>query len=104
MDNSVAAIIEMDKKARAAAAEAEKKAEAILAAAAEEREKTARENAGKLSEQMSARMAEIKASSDRDIEAAENAAEEKCRLLDEKMAAGRETWKKEITGRILDLG
>ena len=53
---------------------------------------------------MNARMAEIKAASDSEIAAAESAAEEKCRLLDEKMAAGRDAWKREITDRILDLG
>ena len=104
MDNSVAAIIEMDRKARAAADEAANKAEAILADAGKKKEQIAGENSEKLSEEMKARMDEIRSVSDRDIAEAEKAAEEKCRLLDEKMAAGRDKWKKEITDRILDLG
>lgn len=103
MDNSVATIIEMDKKARAAAEEASRKAEAILADARRKKEQTAAENAEKLAGQLESLMSGIKAASDKDISDAEKKADEKCRILDEKMAAGKDAWKKEIKDRILSL-
>ena len=103
MDNSVATIIEMDRKARAAAEEASRKAEAILADARRKKEQTAAENAEKLAAQTEALMSGIRSASDKDISEAEKKADEKCRILDEKMAAGKDAWKKEIKDRILSL-
>ncbi len=103
MENSVTAIIEMDKKARALADKAAENAEKILADAKAKREALASENADKLSAQADKRLSELRAVSDKEIKSAEKTAEEKCRSLDEKMYAGKAAWKKEITERILTL-
>ena len=103
MDNSVSAIIEADKKARAVSEEAAKKAEATLAAAREKRESLARENAEMLAENSRKKLSELRSASDKEIIAADKKAEEKCRVLDEKLAAGKDAWKKEIISRILSF-
>ncbi len=103
MENSVTAIIEMDKKARAVSEEAERKAAAVIADAKAKKESLAKESADKLAAKADKRFAELKAASDKEIAAAEKSADEKCRVLDEKMSAGRDKWKKEITERILDI-
>ena len=80
----------------------DEKAEKILSDAKAKTESIASEATEKLAEATEKRFAEIKALSDEQIMQAEKLAEEKCRILDEKMDAGREKWKKEITERIID--
>lgn len=103
MENSVTAIIEMDKKARAVSEEAERKAAAIIAEARAKKDSLAKESAEKLAAEADRRFAEIKTASDKEIAAAEKKADEKCSVLDEKMSAGKDKWKKEITERILAI-
>lgn len=101
MDNSIAAILEMDKKAREVSDAAAKKAETLLADTAAKRSRLAKESEDKLISETDAQKAKLREASDREIARAEKAADEKCRALDEKMSAGREVWKKEILSRIL---
>jgi hypothetical protein len=104
MENSIATLIAIDKKARETAEAAARRADEILEAARAEHESLVRENDEKLNAQTKARLDELKASSDREIAEADRAADEKCRSLDEKMAANRDSFKREIVGRILTTG
>ncbi len=104
MDNSIAAILEIDRKARETSEAAAKKAEEILEAAGAEKESLTRDNERSITEQTEKRFAELKAAADREKNEIESAAEEKCRSLDGKMAAGREGFRSEIVGRILTIG
>ncbi len=104
MDNSIAAILDIDRKARETAGAAEKKAEEILAAARAERESLTRDNERNIAEQTEKKFSELKAAADKEISGIEDSAEEKCRSLDEKMAAGRDGFRREIVGRILTVG
>lgn len=101
MENSVTAIIDADKKARTISAAAEKEAEKLIADAKAARDGLAKENSEKLAAEAEKRSSALKAFSDKEIAEAEKNAEQKCRILDEKMTAGKEAWKKEIIGRIL---
>jgi|GEM_PF-2628358 len=104
MENSIAAIIEIDKKAREKSDAAAKKAEEILSAARAEKDSLSRETARKAAEQTETRCAELKKAADKEISDINAAADEKCRTLDEKMAAGRDGFRSEIVGRILTIG
>mgnify|MGYP006988979664 CR=1 FL=1 len=104
MDNSIAAILEIDRKARETSGAAAKKAEEILEAARAEKESLTRETERAVNEQTEKKLAELKAAADKETADIESAAEEKCRSLDEKMAAGRDGFRSEIVGRILTVG
>lgn len=104
MDNSITAIIEMDKQAREISDAAAKKAADILSAAKAKKESLAKESADELASKTGARFSELRAVSDLEISASEKKAEERCRVLDEKMAAGKAGWKKEILDSILNVG
>ncbi len=106
MDNSIAMIIEMDKKAReladSAAADAEKMLADAKKTAEEYRNGTGKEAAAR-SEALTAKQNELKADSDEKIAAFEKTADEKCRSFDELMAANKAAWKKEIIEHILSV-
>ena len=104
MENSIATLIEIDKKAREASEAAAKKADEILAAARAEHDSLVREHNEKLKAQTAEKLSALKAASDKEIAGAESLAEEKCRSLDEKMAAKRDSFRSEIVGRILTIG
>ena len=106
MDNSIAAILEMDKKARETYDAASEKANKILADAKQTVE-DCRNGTGKDAAERTAaletRQKELKADSDSKIAVFEKQADEKCRSFDELMAANKAVWKKEILDRILSV-
>lgn len=104
MDNSITAIIEMDKKAREVSDAAAKKAEEIISAAKAKKDALAKESTDELAAKTGARFSELRAVSDMEISASEKKADERCRVLDEKMAAAKDGWKKEILDNILNIG
>ena len=106
MDNSIAAILEMDKKARQTYNAASEKAEQTLADAKKTiedlRNGTGKDAAERIAA-LEAKQRELKADSDSRIAEFEKQADEKCRTFDELMAANKAVWKKEILDRILSV-
>ncbi len=106
MDNSIAAILEMDKKARETYNAASEKAEKILADAKQAvedlRNGTGKDAAERIAA-LEARKKELKADSDSKIAVFEKEADEKCRTFDDLMAKNKAEWKKEILDRILSV-
>lgn len=106
MDNSIAAILEMDKKARETYNAASEKAEKLLADAKQTvgdlRNGTGKDAAERTAA-LEAKQSELKAESDSRIAEFEKQADEKCRAFDELMTANKAAWKKEILGRILSV-
>ena len=104
MENSIAAIIEIDKKAREKSDAAAKKAEEILAAARAEKESLSKEIVKKAAEQTGKQFAELKEAAEKEIAEINAEADKKCRELDDKMEAGKDGFRGEIVGRILTIG
>ena len=104
MDNSITEIIEIDKQARGISDAAAENAEKIISAAIAGKESLAKKSAEELASKTGARFSELRAVSDMEIAASEKKAEERCRVLDDKMAAGKARWKKEILDNILSIG
>ena len=103
MDNPIDEIIAIDKAARKTVAEAEQKAKEILASAQEEKLRLKEESAARLSAETKEQRFSAQKLTDVEIERIEEEAEEKCRLLNERMTSERSARKAEIVSRIIGL-
>ena len=103
MDNPIDEIIAIDKAARKTVAEAQQKAKEILASAQEEKLKLKEESAARLSAETKEQRFLTQKLTDVEIERIEEEAEEKCRLLNERMTSERSARKAEIVSRIIGL-
>lgn len=103
MDNPIDEIIAIDKAARKTVAEAQQKAKEILASAQEEKLKLKEESATRLSAETKEQRFSAQKLTDVEIERIEEEAEEKCRLLNERMTSERSARKSEIVSRIIGL-
>lgn len=100
LENIIDSIIDIDKTARNKVSDAKKKASEILDNAVSGKDKLRTESRNELNKEIEERCGSIRENSDRVISLAEEEAEKKCRLLEEIMDKGRESWKSEIVGRI----
>ena len=103
MDNPIDEIIAIDKAARKTVEEAQQKAKEILASAQEEKLKLKEESAARLSAETKEQRFLTQKLTDVEIERIEEEAEEKCRLLNERMTSERSARKAEIVSRIIGL-
>ena len=103
MDNPIDEIIAIDKAARKTVEEAQQKAKEILASAQEEKLKLKEESAARLSAETKEQRFLTQKLTDVEIERIEEEAEEKCRLLNERMTSERGARKAEIVSRIIGL-
>ena len=103
MDNPIDEIIAIDKAARKTVEEAQQKAKEILASAQEEKLKLKEESAARLSAETKEQRFLTQKITDVEIERIEEEAEEKCRLLNERMTSERSARKAEIVSRIIGL-
>ena len=103
MDNPIDEIIAIDKAARKTVEEAQQKAKEILASAQEEKLKLKEESAARLSAETKEQSFSAQKLTDVEIERIEEEAEEKCRLLNERMTSERGARKAEIVSRIIGL-
>lgn len=100
MRNTVQAMIELDREARAKTEAASEEARRIREKAAAESERLAEETRAAVETETTRICGEIRAASDASIAEIEMSAEEKCRRLDRIVGRSTEDWKKEILSRI----
>lgn len=102
MRNTVQAMIELDREARAKTEAAAEEARRIREAAAVECERLAEETRAAVEAETKRIRDEIRAASDAQVAEIEAGAEEKCRRLDGIVSRSAEEWKKDILILIFD--
>ena len=104
MDNPIDEIIAIDKAARKTVEEAQQKAKEIVASAQEEKLKLKEESAARLSAETKEQRFSAQKLTDVEIERIEEEAEEKCRLLNERVTAERGAGRAEVGSGIIGVG
>lgn len=102
MRNTVQAMIELDRGARAKTEAAAEEARRIREAAAEECERLAEETQAAVEAETKRICGKIRAASDAQVAEIEADAEEKCRRLDRIFSQSAEEWKKDILSHIFE--